>query len=162
MHPNVSAALVAAVVAAGTALLVMSMGPAPKPRIVHVATSASQTMVARLAADQWAEIEQSEVDALTAALKSVPKDARSEVTIFCASDTRCGDLSLNLENSFESAGWKVTRKLVPLPDAYAGVLVNSDAMRSVLASATSLKPSKIDEETAGGGIGIIIGTKPKT
>lgn len=162
MHPNVSAAMIAVVVSAGVSLLMTTMGPAPKPRMIHVATSAGQTTVARLAADQWPEIEQKEVDALTAALKAVPKEGRRDVLILCHSDTRCGDLALNLENSFESAHWTVSRKLIPLPDGYAGLMVNDDTMRGLLASATTLKPVKTDEPVAGGGIGIIIGSKPRT
>lgn len=162
MHPNVTAALIAAVVGGASAFLVANLGPGPKPRMIHVATSSGQTTVMRLAADQWPEIEQKEVDALTDALKAVPREARRDVTIFCHSDTRCGDLALNLENSFESARWTVARKLIPLADDHRGVMVNDDAVRDVLASATTLKPVKIDEPVAGGGIGIIIGSKPRT
>lgn len=162
MHPNLSAAMIAVVVSAATTLLVSNLGPAPKPRTIHVATSSGQTTVMRLAADQWPEIEQREVDALTDALKAVPREAGRDVTIFCHSDTRCGDLALNLENSFESARWTVARKLIPLADDHRGLLVNDEAVRGVLASATTLKPVKIDEAVAGGGIGIIIGSKPRT
>ncbi len=155
-----TAAIVAAVVAGLTAGAVIKYGPEPKPRIVTVvSTGASPTSIARTVASQWPEIEQREVDALTAALKTVAVSDRRPVVIFCQDDLKCGDLGLNLENSFESAHWTVTRE-TPLADATTGIGVSDPKMLDMIARSTSLKPTMITANMKDA-IAVVIGRKPK-
>ena len=156
-----TAAIVAAVVAGLTAGAVIKYGPEPKARVVTViSTGASPTSIARTVATQWPEIAQVEVDALTAALKTVALADRRPVVIFCQDDIKCGDLGLNLENSFESAHWTVTRE-TPLADATTGLGVNDQKMLDIITGATSLKPTLITANLHDQ-IAVVIGRKPKS
>ena len=121
--------------------------------------AASPTAVARAVAQQWPEIEQRYVDALALALKTVAAEDRQPVVIFCQDDIKCGDLGLNLENSFESAHWTVTRE-TPLADSTTGIGVSDQKMLDMIARTTSLKPTLI-QANLHGQVAVVIGRKPK-
>lgn len=103
MKEHIIPSTVAAVVASAVALLGIYMKEIPAPKIVVADSGISQAKVVRMAAAAWDELSQKEVDDLTAALKLSPPP--SKFTIVCADERWCGDVALNLDNSFESAHW---------------------------------------------------------
>lgn len=103
----------------------------------HMAvTDSSQPMSRselRQAAATWGELAQTEVDALTVALKSLPK---TPVTIFCQDDAKCGDMQLDFDNAFETAKWD-TKLETPLIDDTLGVATSREDLRDAIDKATS-------------------------
>lgn len=107
----------------------------------------------------WGELEQSEVDALTAALEKIEK---KPVTIFC-SDAHCDDIALDFDNAFESAHWKsgVER---PFINAAEGVWSSSKDVAAAIEAATGgrLKVSILGPEWRDGSrIAVAFGRKPR-
>lgn len=88
----------------------------------------------RQLAQQWGDLDQKEIDAITSLLlqgvQKVP------LTIFCQDDALCGDLQLDFDNAFESAHWE-TKLERPLIDDTIGVATSSPALRSIINEATS-------------------------
>ncbi len=112
---------------------------------------------ARLAALTWAGLEQSEIDALTAALKDIPKVS---VMIFCQKDTLCGDIQMDFENAFESAHWDVKTD-APLMDLTVGIATSSPALRDAINAATKGRLTVGDIGKNAPYEALVIGKKPK-
>lgn len=108
------------------------------PQVVTINSSLSRTEITpakarHIAATTWPEMEQREIDALTAAMKKAPHDGTS-IQIFCHDESKCGDLALNLDNAFESAHWASSMHIFPnLP---AGIAASSKELAAVLNAAT--------------------------
>lgn len=81
----------------------------------------------------WSDLDQSEIDALTKALTMIDK---RPVTIFCESDVKCGELSLNFENAFESAHWDVKVER-PLIDDTVGIATSDAGIMRAINDATN-------------------------
>lgn len=132
MNPHITA------VAAGVLAAILSVGAAQKlirsPQVVNVHATvpadASPAKARLLAATTWPEMEQREVDALTAAAKPTG----GTVMIFCHEEAKCGDLALNLDNAFESAHWASSvHMFANLPP---GMVASSKEMAAMLNAAT--------------------------
>ncbi len=89
----------------------------------------------RHAAASWGELDQKEVDAITAALRSIPKGDKP-LTIFCKDDMKCGDMQLNFTNAFNSARWD-TLEETPLIDDTVGIATTREDLRKAINEATS-------------------------
>lgn len=87
----------------------------------------------RQLAAQWGDLAQPEVDALSAALKSI---AKTPMTIFCQDDSKCGDMQLDFDNAFETAHWD-TKLEAPLIDDTIGVATSREDLRDAINAATS-------------------------
>ncbi len=140
------APLALAIVAGSGAGYLMALAHKPAPTIVQPQTTVVQRAVTdpkhshgisrserRQLSLQWGDLDQKEVDALTALLNKLPK---VPVVIFCVEDTQCGDLRDDLENSFESAHWDVKTEK-PLIDDTVGLAASSEALRDAINEATS-------------------------
>lgn len=86
----------------------------------------------RQAEQAWGDLDQKEIDMLTASLSAMPK---VKVVIFCKDDAKCGDMQLDFENAFESAHWEVETQ-TPLIDDTVGVGVSSVELRDAINNAT--------------------------
>jgi hypothetical protein len=112
----------------------------------------------------WRELEQSEVDALTAALGKLPK---RDVTILCLRG--CGDLALSFDNAFESAHWNSGVE-TPLSDDTIGISVgprdDPDAAKLGLAIATATRdaivPKLVEAHIIENRIVLVLGRKPRS
>lgn len=83
----------------------------------------------------WYELDQASIDTLTATLKTMtPKP----VTILCRDRSECGDLSLDLENAFESAKWPVKIDAPVLGGDQEGIDCNDAEIAKAVATATGL------------------------
>src|SRR5262245_54170203 len=73
----------------------------------------------------WVELPQVEVDKLAERLKAL--SARKAPThIVCVDRNQCGELALNLENAFETAGWQVAIVHPTIPgEPTSGIRVDS-------------------------------------
>lgn len=118
-------------------------------------TTMSQAKAERAAKTIWPALQQSEVDALTAALKAAK--ASLDVTVFCYDDAKCEDLALSLENAFESAHWKIEVRNSPM--APAGMLTSSPALLAMLRAKTSLQVELDAGKNVGPGEYIVIGAR---
>jgi hypothetical protein len=89
----------------------------------------------RQAARQWEELDQKEINDLTALL--LTKD-KVEVVIYCAEDLLCGDLQLNFDNAFESAHWQ-TRLEKPFlnTEHVVGISTSSPVLKAAIDAATN-------------------------
>lgn len=87
----------------------------------------------RQLAASWGELDQKEIDALSEALKALPK---APLTIFCQRDDLCGDMQLDFDNSFETAHWE-TKLEMPLMDDTVGVATSREDLRDAINAATS-------------------------
>ena len=106
MREHVIPSIVASVVAV-TAVIGYDQVVKHKPVTVVTFTTAkpiTDRKAALVAKTTWPEMDQANIDKLTAAVKDLPGEHR--VTIFCIEESKCGDLSLNLDNAFESAHWQ--------------------------------------------------------
>lgn len=149
--PSIVASVVACGVAVGAVLLVH------KP--VSVVTYAgSRPMTARkaqlVAKTVWPEMEQSDIDKLTATVKDLPGEHR--VTIFCIEETKCGDLALNLDNAFETAHWE--SDIVDYPMIGPGISSSSQPLVDAL-NASGLVAKLDAAVTSPHGLAIAIGTR---
>ena len=157
MKRHIIPSIVASVIACGVALgFVHLTGPKQITTVVTApAGSVSPAKAQRLAKTVWPELSQAEIDALTTKLKTI----RGKVTIFCLSDDKCGDLSLNLENAFENAHWETAvanSAMVP-----PGIISSSADMVLMLNDATGLSVKlDRDNKNAGPGEYIAIGARP--
>lgn len=141
-HPAAIAVLAGAVAAGASLATVKLVRPPQQVVTVHApaasgglsfgeaASPLSAAKARRLAATTWPEMEQREVDALTAAAKEVG----GTVVIFCHEEAKCGDLALNLDNAFESARWASEVKIFQgLPP---GIMASTPKLASMLNAAT--------------------------
>ena len=158
MNHHLTSALVALVVGSASAFgIVKYVEP---PHVVQVINSpapvTSQAKAERAARTVWPALPQSEVDALTLALKRTAPTFT--VTIFCIEDAKCEDLALSLENAFESAHWQVEVRNSPMVPA--GILTSSTVLLDALRAKTSL-PVGIDSfsKNVGPGEYIVIGAR---
>jgi hypothetical protein len=110
----------------------LNAGPALTPGHGAAAAIGLTRSEARLAATTWPGLEQSEIDALTVALKDIPK---VPVMIFCQNDALCGDMQMDFENAFESAKWDVKTE-APILDGTVGIATSSAALRDAINAAT--------------------------
>lgn len=111
----------------------------------------------------WGELEQTEVDALTAALGKLPK---RDVAIFCLRG--CGDLALSFDNAFESSHWNSGVE-APLTDDTVGIKVGpsddpdarklADAITT--ATAGRMRPELVDAHIIENRLVLVIGRKPR-
>lgn len=111
----------------------------------------------RLAETIWPELEQREVDAITAAVKAEPV---GKITIFCVDDSKCADLSLNLENAFESARWTtvVQNSMLLQP----GIFTSSEGLAAIFNASTGGRfDVKVDPTPGAPGAYIAIGPRPQ-
>lgn len=127
-----------------------------KPVTIHAAGALSAKQADRLAAAKWEELEQSAVDAITAALGKLDK---RPVTIFCKDKADCGDLALDLENAFESAHWIVDVQQ-PLLDETKGIGCSDVAVAELIAKATGLRVSVINAAYKDNRVALVLGKKP--
>lgn len=93
------------------------------------------------ARQSWSELDQAEVDALAAKLKTFAPERRKPVQIICRDRSECGDLALDLENAFETAKWEVAVVAPFTADAVSGIEVSDAAVASAIGGATSLRVS---------------------
>lgn len=135
-----------AVLTSGIVSFVVAMNVKPTPTVVQptavisrgamvpvdskLATKAEQRQVAAA----WGDLDQKEVDSLTAALKSIPM---APLVIFCQADEKCGDMALDFENAFESAKWKEVKQETPLVDDTIGVATSREDLRKAIDEATA-------------------------
>ena len=162
MHPHLASALIAAVVAGLVGLGVVNYAPKPaKPNTVTVVAPPGTSLksVSRAAAAAWGELEQAEVDALTALLKPVAE--KTPVVIFCLEESKCGDMALDFENAFESAKWPVAQER-PLADDTVGIGTSDANLAALIEQATAgrLKPKAISANMKDR-VALVIGKKPK-
>jgi hypothetical protein len=158
MKQHIVPSLVASAVACAVVLSVLPfLAPKQQVRVVSApAGSLSPAKAARIAKTTWPELEQGQIDALTAKLGSV---AKVPVTIVCVEDAKCGDLALNLENSFESAHWEVVS--INSPMVPAGIISSSQDLVDMLnATAPFLKVMLDPAKNVGPGEYIAIGARP--
>jgi hypothetical protein len=123
------AAVIASVVAVGT---VAEMRQPP----VHIV----QTRQARIVPEAWQTLDQKQIDALTAELKT--KGAPERVTIVCIKPILCDEFELDLENAFESAHWPTQSDTLVFGDAI-GMISNDKRVADAVTKATGL-PVKFD------------------
>lgn len=158
MNRHIVPSIVASVVSCGAALGFLHFAE-PKYRVNVQSAQAgavSPAKAARIAKTTWPELNQGQIDALTAKLGSI---AKVPVTIVCVEDAKCGDLALNLENAFESAHWEVVS--ITSPMVPAGVIVSSEALRAVLNANAPQIDARLDTApNAGPGDYIAIGARP--
>lgn len=158
MKQHIVPSIVASVVSCGAALGFLHFAE-PKYRVnvqTAQAGAVSPAKAARIAKTTWPELEQGQIDALTAKLGSV---AKVPVTIVCVEDAKCGDLALNLENALESAHWQVAS--ITSPMVPAGVWASSKDLVDLLnAKAPDLKVRLDTAPNAGPGEYIAIGARP--
>lgn len=104
------------------------------PQVINVRATApadvSPAKARLIAATTWPEMEQGEVDALTAAAKPIG----GTVMIFCHEEAKCGDLALNLDNAFESAHW--TSSVHMFQNLPGGMAASSKELAAMLNAAT--------------------------
>lgn len=116
----------------------------------------------RMSPAAWGNLEQREIDALTAELRKLP--AKSEVAIFCQHG--CDDMAIDFENALESAKWSCGIER-PLYDTNRGINVAPDseqgrALRDAIEKATGgrLKVGMVEGEIdQPGRLAIIISRK---
>ncbi len=105
------------------------------------------------AAVVWPELSQAQVDALTVELKKLGEGR--PLMIFCADDSRCGDIALNIDNAAETAHWKSeVKRSGALPP---GFNVSSRELAEAFTQATGgmLRPNVDPDPAAGGGTDFI-------
>jgi len=126
-------------------------------RVVSAPAGAiSAAKAQRLAKTVWPELNQAEVDGLTAKLKEW---GPGHVTIFCIEESKCGDLSLSLENAFESAHWITNTMNSPMVPP--GIISSSTDLVLMLNASTDLRVTlDRDNKNTGPGEYIAIGAKP--
>lgn len=108
----------------------------PQTTVVQRAPQVGDTVTrseSRAIAASWGELDQKEIDVLSAALAKIE---RKPLTIFCEDDSRCGDMQLDFDNAFETAHWD-TKLEKPLIDDTVGVATSSPELRDAINSATS-------------------------
>lgn len=144
MRPHMTAAIVGFFAACIPAGLALRHKPAPiitQPQTVVVqrgaagSTTIEMTLTRaelRLAAAQWGDLDQKEVDAITAGIKGLPK---TPLTIFCEDDYKCGDMQLAFDNAFETDHWD-TKLEKPLIDDTVGVATSREDLRKAIDDAT--------------------------
>jgi len=151
MRPHVTAAIVGFVAACAPAYYAIRHKPAPvitQPQTVIVTRGPASSGVpgvplstgaieltkaeGRLLAAQWGDLDQKEVDAITAAIKGLPK---TPLTIFCEDDAKCGDMQLAFDNAFETDHWD-TKLEKPLIDDTVGVATSREDLRKAIDEAT--------------------------
>lgn len=89
----------------------------------------------------WPEMTQTQVDALTAALK---KTQTRKVTLVCIREALCGGLLLDFDNAFESAHFDTQLDTLVFGDA-RGILVSDPELAIVIHAATGIDV-KVDNE----------------
>lgn len=110
--------------------LTTHVGPVPKREVVLMQSASTKTYknVARLAERIWPELEQKQVDDLTAMLRAMT--AKAPALILCRDRSECGDMALDLENAFETAKWPVK---IDVPfDEVDGITTNDPALLHAL------------------------------
>lgn len=110
---------------------------------------------------KWGEMEQKEIDELTAALKKI-KDKKP--TAIVCKDPMCEDLALNLDNAFESAKWKSEIVIGTVFGVPEGFSVSSKWLADAINDATYGRyGAKVEEVRSiqGGGEYVLIGAKPR-
>jgi hypothetical protein len=151
MRQHIVPALIAALVASGVGYgAAVSFKPKPiivKPQTTVISRSIPATgpmtndqasaylsrSEKRQLATSWGELDQKEIDALSAALKNIPK---SPLVIFCEDDSKCGDMQLDFDNAFETAHWD-TKLEKPWADTTTGIAVSTGELRDAINVATS-------------------------
>lgn len=158
MKQHIVPSIVASVVACGAAVGFLHFVE-PKYQVTVKSEQAgpvSPAKAARIAKTTWPELEQGQIDALTAKLGTISK---VPVTIVCVEDAKCGDLALNLENAFESANWEVAS--INSPMVPAGAISSSRELVDALnATAPDLKATLDPAKNVGPGEYIAIGARP--
>lgn len=156
--PAIIAAFVGAAASYGVAV-----NYKPKPVIVQPQTNVVTRSMAptkselRLAAASWGNLDQKEIDAITAAVREIPK---APLTIFCQDDAKCGDMQLDFDNAFESAHWE-TKLETPLIDDTVGVGTSLPALRDAINAATGDRLGvKLIKKNAAFEV-LVIGKKPR-
>lgn len=155
LHNTVTAAVVAAVIGGGVVVAGRHMDQ-PGPTITKIVRPESPNV--------WAELEQSEVDALTAALGKIPK---RDIAIFCLRG--CGDLALSFDNAFESAHL-ASQVETPLIDDNVGIKVgpadDPDARKLgdaiTTATAGRIRPELIEAHIVENRLVLVLGRKPRS
>lgn len=121
------------------------------------ATSEPTKSQARVISASWGDLDQKEVDAITAAVRKI---APAPLTIFCKDDVYCGDMQLDFENAFESAQWK-TKTEAPMIDDTFGIATSLPSLRDAINTATGGRLDvKLIEKSAPFEV-LVIGKKPK-
>lgn len=138
MRPHITAGLIGLLAAAVPSTYAIMHKPAPvivqpQTTIVSRNDAGLSKAEARQAQAQWGDLDQKEVDALSALLKDIPK---VPLTIFCEDDSRCGDMQLDFDNAFETAHWD-TKLEKPLIDDTVGIATSSPALQAAINEATS-------------------------
>jgi hypothetical protein len=147
--PSIVASVVASMAAFGAAHYVV-----PPPVIKHIQL---QGKAAHENARVWPQLEQKQIDAITAALRKIKPRA---VVIYCDGGN-CDDVALDFENALESAHWS-TDRLVPIMEAMPIGLVCSDpALAKIIARATGLKVSPMVGWGDPARAALLIGRRPK-
>lgn len=84
----------------------------------------------------WNGLAQPQIDALTKELKG----QKLSVIIFCTDQSLCGDLALDFDNAFESAG--LTSQVVkPFMDDTQGLSTTSKVLADAIGKATGMRPA---------------------
>jgi hypothetical protein len=105
MKQHIIPSIVASLIASAAAIGFVHLKHAPQVNVVSApAGPVSPAKAAHLAKTVWPEMEQADIDALSAALKNMT--GSKKVLIFCVEESKCGDLALNLDNAFETAHWQ--------------------------------------------------------
>ena len=155
MKEHIIPSIVASIVACGVAVGTVAVWHKP---VSVVSYMASKPMTARkaliVAKTVWPEMDQSDIDKLTVAVKDLPGDHR--VTIFCIEETKCGEFALNLDNAFESAHWQ--SDIVDYSMIGPGITASSKELVAAL-SASGLKVAFDQSISVPHGVSIAIGTR---
>jgi hypothetical protein len=131
--------LVAATVSIGIAIAAHYV--LSKPSVVITTTTSvtkldrNSRYAQRLNESVWPELDQPEVNELATIHQGIPETDRALVSIFCADETKCGDLQLDFENAFVKAKW-APRLERPLIDTTAGLSTSSKEIAQAIEEAT--------------------------
>ncbi len=117
--------------------------------VARLAPGADQPMLPRAEkrriAATWGDLDQQEIDALSDLLKKLPK---TNITIFCQNDDRCGDMQLDFVNAFNTAHWD-TKEETPLVDDTVGIGTSREDLRDAITKATGGRlPVKLIQKNA--------------
>lgn len=116
--------------------------------LVNVEMTRDDARAARRERYVWPGLEQKQVDALTAAVKGMKFE--QGIVIFCADDSRCGDLALDFDNAFESAKLKSSIEK-PFIDNTTGLGASSQELADVVKKTTGLDVTLLPPASANAG-----------
>lgn len=155
MKEHIIPSIVASVLACGVAVGAVAVWHKPVSVVSYIGSKPMTARKASLVAKTtWPEMDQANIDKLTAAVKDLPGEHR--VTIFCIEESKCGDLALNLDNAFESAHWQSDVQDYPMIGL--GISSSSQALVNALNASGLVAHFDLNVQTIHGAA-IAIGTR---